>query len=210
MGMFIDSVLAFPTVLFSSFLIVAIGYWVLALLGMIDVGPGCHGAGDLGDAGRGLGGLLAGGGLGGVPIAIVLSLLIAIAWLASLAGNALLRGVLGPAAAGAVLLVAAILVAWGLTALLVRPARRLFVSLPAASRRDFVGRPCVIRTRRVGQRFGQAEVSAADGSTAIVQVRQAGTGSLGSGSAAVIYDYDAEGEFFWAMPLDAVHDPVDS
>jgi hypothetical protein len=77
---------------------------------------------------------------------------------------------------------------------------------PPPSRRDFVGRACVIRTGRVGPDFGQAEVHAADGSSALVQVRQsldeaAGPGSvLRSGASALIYDYDAEGEFFRVMP----------
>ncbi|GAA5004147.1 hypothetical protein GCM10025734_42170 [Kitasatospora paranensis] len=77
---------------------------------------------------------------------------------------------------------------------------------PPPSRRDFVGLGCVIRTGRVGPDFGQAEVRAADGSSAVVQVRQnradaaaAGSG-LRAGTSALIYDYDAEGEFFWVMP----------
>ena len=50
--------------------------------------------------------------------------------------------------------------------------------------------------------FGQAEVTAADGSSAIVQIRLAGEGNLGLGSRVVIYDYDSAGEFFWVSPLE--------
>ena len=51
-----------------------------------------------------------------------------------------------------------------------------------------------------------AEVHAVDGSSAVVQVRQslddaAGPGGvLRAGAAALIYDYDDGGEFFWVMP----------
>jgi hypothetical protein len=81
------------------------------------------------------------------------------------------------------------------------------------SRRDFLGRTGVIRTQRVTDSFGQAEVAAADGSTAIVQVRQTGQDILRYGSSAVLYDFDADGEFFWVVPADVVlnpHNPKDS
>jgi hypothetical protein len=70
---------------------------------------------------------------------------------------------------------------------------------------------CVIRTSRVDLTFGQAEVRAADGSAAIIQVRQHGNRPgeeiLKAGSTALIFDYDADGEFFWVMPYDAELDP---
>ncbi len=74
------------------------------------------------------------------------------------------------------------------------------------SRRDFVGRMCVIRTTWVDRAFGQAEVRAADGSAANIQVRADESG-LRLGSTALIFDYDADGEFFWVMPYDAALDP---
>ncbi|MCU7722277.1 hypothetical protein ODJ79_00960 [Actinoplanes sp. KI2] len=67
---------------------------------------------------------------------------------------------------------------------------------------DFVGRTCVIRTGRVTRTFGQAEVHADDGSSAIVQVRQAGADDLHAGVVALLYEYDPEGAFFWAIPFD--------
>ncbi len=83
-----------------------------------------------------------------------------------------------------------------------RPLRRLFPTTPEASRHDFVGRECVIRTGRVAIDFGQAEVHAVDGSSAIVQVRQTGADTFAAGTRAVIYDYDSAGEFFWVVPAD--------
>jgi hypothetical protein len=57
----------------------------------------------------------------------------------------------------------------------------------------------------VDAKFGQAEVTAADGSSALVQVRQNGEYELSAGSTALIYDYDADGEFFFVMPFNAAH-----
>jgi hypothetical protein len=75
------------------------------------------------------------------------------------------------------------------------------------SRADFVGLTCVIRTGRVTRTFGQAEVHAPDGSSSVVQVRQAGTDDLRAGTVALLYDFDAAGEFFWVVPTDVALHP---
>jgi hypothetical protein len=216
---FVDAALGFPAAIFSFLLVVVIAYWLLVLLGAAGVdlldadtdgdagsatGPDVDAAPDGGASG--VGGALAVLRLGGVPVTLVLSLLITLAWFVSLVGTVLLHraGLAAAALAGAgtgVILVA-LVTAWLGTSVLVLPVRRLLASGKPASRHDFVGRTCVIRTGSVSQDFGQAEVTAEDGSSAIVQVRQAGDDPLGAGSQAVIYDYDATGEFFWVSPLD--------
>ncbi|WP_255632215.1 hypothetical protein [Amycolatopsis sp. TNS106] len=193
MGGFVTAALGFPAVLFSFLLIVVIGYWLLALLGAVDV--------DDFDGGDGL---LA--GFGGVPLSLSLSLLIAFTWFASLAGTVLLDDLelSTPSRIGlgiGVLVVALVLGTFG-TRVIVVPLRRVFGPAKEPSRRDFVGRAAVIRTSSVTHDFGQAEVAAADGSTAIVDVRQAGEGNLTAGSRVVLYDYDPEREFFWVESLD--------
>jgi hypothetical protein len=189
MGEFVDAALGFPAVLFTFLLVVVVGYWLLVLLGALDIE-----ALDFDADGDVLGGV----GLAGVPVAVTASLLIAIAWFVSLAGTVLVGGVLLLAILA---LVVAIAVAWFATRLLILPLRRLFPTAPEASRADFVGSVCVIRTGRVSQTFGQAEVTAADGSSAIIQVRQTGTDTFAHGTAALIYDYDTDGEFFWVTPV---------
>lgn len=225
MGEFLDAAFGFPTALFSFSLLVVAGYWTLVLLGGLGVdflgagtdadtgaGAGAGGA-DGGDAdGDGLvAERLAMVGLGGVPVTVVLSLLIALAWFVSLAASALTDGLplrlLG--------MTGALVVAWTGTRLAVLPLRRVFQDQAGASLRDFVGLPCVIRTGRVGPDFGQAEVIAPDGSSAIVQVRRpasdlpvAGAAKdladpaedLTAGSTALIFDFDPDGRFFWVMP----------
>ncbi|MER5862130.1 hypothetical protein [Kitasatospora sp. NPDC002040] len=141
-------------------------------------------------------------GLGRVPVTVGVSLVVAFGWFGALAG----RVVLGERA-GWALLPLALLTGWAGARVLAWPLRRLMpVPVPPPTRRDFVGLACVIRTGRVGPDFGQAEVHAADGSAALVQVRQsvddaAGAGrGLTAGASALIYDYDAVGEFFRVMP----------
>jgi hypothetical protein len=134
---------------------------------------------------------------------VAVSLLVAFAWFASLTGSQLL----GHGGAEQAVLPLALVGGWGGARLAAWPLARLMpVPAPPPSRRDFVGLGCVIRTGRVGADFGQAEVRAADGSSAVIQVRQspedaAGAGAgLRAGAEALIYDYDDEGEFFWVMP----------
>lgn len=227
MGEFLRTALAFPTVLFSFALLVVIAFWLLALMGGVSAhGHGGHaGHGGHGDGGghggrgghghdgehghgRGGEGLLAAAGLGGVPVTVVLSLLTAVAWFVSLAGSALLDGAgahgLLRFLLGIAVLAVALAGAWAATWVLVRPLRRLFPEVVPPSRRDFVGSLCVIRTGRVGTDFGQAEVTAPDGSSAVVQVRQTGGDDFAAGSTALLYEYEPAGEFFWVAPFDPV------
>ncbi|WIM97490.1 hypothetical protein ACTOB_001018 [Actinoplanes oblitus] len=177
---FIEAALSFPTVLLTPLLLLVIGYWLVVIVGGADP-----------EAGHEHGALL------GVPIPVFVSLLVALAWFGTLAGAQWP----GPAPLWLVPL-AALVAAAIVTRLVAIPLRRLLPTGPDASRADFVGLTCVIRTGRVTRTFGQAEVHAPDGSSAIVQVRQTGADELGAGTVALIYDVDPEAEFFWVVPAD--------
>jgi hypothetical protein len=196
MGGFVEAALGFPTVLFTFLLAVVVLYWLVVALGGADTD-------SLG--GEAFGSL----GLGGAPVTVVLSVLVAAAWFVSLAG-AVLLGNAGVPGAGAVALGGALAAAWAAARLVVLVARRITPTGEEPSRRHFVGRTGIIRTQRVTGSFGQAEVAAADGSTAIVQVRQAGHDELRYGTTAVLYDFDADGEFFWVIPADVALNPSDT
>ncbi|WP_328738779.1 hypothetical protein OHA91_05975 [Streptomyces erythrochromogenes] len=199
MDEFIKAALGLPTVLFSAALVVVLGFWLLVLCGAADH----EGVGSDVDSGA--------LGLGGVPVTVPASLLVAVAWFASLSGSALLARTGWPDALvhffGATLLFGSPFLSWRVTRVLVRPLTKLFPDEPGPSRLDFVGLTCVIRTGRVDAGFGQAEVAAEDGSTALVQVRQHGSDPLMLGSTALLYAYDDAGEFFWVAPFDTALDP---
>ncbi|MBO1419634.1 OB-fold-containig protein, partial [Streptomyces sp. FH025] len=145
------------------------------------------------------GGVLDALGLGGVPVTVAVSLLVALAWFVSLAGTVLTSG--APARGG--VFAVALVASWAGTRAIVRPLSRLFPEERPVTRGDFVGRVCVIRTGRVTADFGQAEVAAEDGSTATVQVRTPEPDpGLTAGRTALIYDYDADGEHFLVAPFD--------
>jgi len=211
MNQFGDAALSFPAALFTFLLIVVVAYWFFVLLGAVgidapDADPADSGASDGVESGGF--NILASFGLSGLPVTVVLSMLIAFAWFLSLAGGVLLSrpsawGPLHAALSGLVLLVA-VVGAWLGTYTLVRPLRRLFPAASGASRSAFVGRSCVVRTGYVTADFGQAEVTARDGSSALIQVRTTGVIAGAAGWSALIYDYDADGEFFWVTPVDGL------
>ncbi|MBB1254020.1 DUF1449 family protein [Streptomyces alkaliterrae] len=208
MSGFLDACLAFPAVLFSFALLVVVAYWLIVLVGAaeVDALDGGEGVTSGGSAG-GIAGAFAAFGLGGVPVTVVLSLLVLVAWFVSWCGVVLFENGL----VRALLLPLALVTAWAATRVLVRPLRRLAPGAEEGiSRNDFVGRVCVVRTNRVDEVFGQAEVTSDDGSSALVQVRadeSVPPGSLTTGSSALIFDYDVEGEFFRVAPYDAALDP---
>ena len=193
MGGFIEAALSFPAVIFTPLLVFVIGYWLVVIVGGADP------EGDGVDTDGGFLGFL---GFGGVPASVVLSLLVAVAWFVALAGGELL----GAVPAGLVL-AGAIVVAWVVARLAALLLRRFLPTGVEPSRADFVGMACIVRTGRVTSTFGQAEVHSPDGSSALVQVRQAGNDDLRAGTVAVLYDFDADGEFFWVVPTDVATRP---
>ncbi|HEX2314571.1 MAG TPA: hypothetical protein VHJ17_12590 [Thermomonospora sp.] len=206
MGEFVRTVFAFPTALFTFSLLVVIGYWTFVVLGAADLEL-LDGDGD----GAGLAGVAGALRLGEVPVTVAVSLLVAFSWFLSLVGAVVLDSLdlSSPLmiALGLLALAFALVGGWLVTCLVVMPLRKALPRTRESSRHDFVGRMCVIRTSRVGPDFGQAEITSADGSSAVIQVRQDGDDPLTYGSSALIFDYDAAGEFFRVMPYDSALDP---
>ncbi|MGB8939080.1 MAG: hypothetical protein WCD21_02395 [Streptomyces sp.] len=202
MSEFLEAATGFPAVIFSSALVIVLGFWLLVLLGGTEADSFDSDV-DLGVA-----------GLGGVPVTVAVSMAVVVGWFSTLAGSVLIgrAGLTGlaHAATGLVLLLVSVPVAWGAARALVRPLAKLFPNEPGPSRQDFIGSLCTIRTERVDAGFGQAEVTARDGAVALVQVRQnpqAREGALTAGSSALLYAYDDAGEFFWVAPYAASLDP---
>ena len=243
--------LAFPAVIFTVLLALALIYWLFVLLGALDLDllGGAHGdaAPDLGglegaakgalegaakgalegaakgaaegladgvdgaDGADGVGSLLAALELHRVPATVTLTLIAAFGWFTSALSTVLLgplwlgwglpRWTLGLAVlAGS--FVAAVL----LTSLSVRPLGPLFVTRHAQSKKDLVGRVCVISTGRVDERFGQATIDEG-GASHILDVRCDTPGALRRGDRALLVSWDPDREVFSVEPLDTLLGP---
>lgn len=208
MGEVLDISLSFPTVVFTACLAVVFVYWLVVLIGAVDLDILDADGGEAGVAGALLPTTRAGRD---VPITIVVSLWILLSWLASgvlvlVAADLGLSAAL-PTLLSLLVLVLAPVAAWMLTVLAMLPLARLYRTDDAASHHDFVGKTCVIRTTGVSADFGQAEITSTDGSSAIVQVRL-GDGlddppRLERGATALIFDYDPGGGHFYVTPFDS-------
>jgi hypothetical protein len=111
-----------PTILLTTALVVLLCFWLLVAAGFTSVGTFDADAN------------LRAWGMGGVPVAVAVTVLTAVAWFLSVGGVLLLVVFAPPCAATGllrmVLPVAALPVAWRLTCRFVRPLHRLFPDEP--------------------------------------------------------------------------------
>ncbi len=126
MRAFFAATTGFPILLFTAALLVVLGFWLLVAFRAAGA--------DSFDADVDLDAW----GLDGVPVALAFSVLTVFAWLLGL-GAVILLDVLGSTGMVTVLVklavpVVALLLAWRLTRLFVRPLHRLFPDDPAVSR----------------------------------------------------------------------------
>lgn len=232
MSDFIEAALSFPTVVFSVLLGVTVVYWVFTLLtgglqvgtgggggggGVLDAldgsgGPGSGGGGNVFDGlegGRG-GGLFSdltdALGIGTIPGAIILSLVVLFAWFFSLIGMSFVDSLsLGGGVAALLTLgvvVVAITFGIGATMIATKPIGRLFVATEGQARATLLGRTCVVQTRRVDTTFGQAEVTDAEGASLMVPVRATGDTRFVRGDTALLIDYDDDLEAYIVAAVD--------
>jgi len=206
MGSFIDAAVGYPTAIYTALLGVVLFYWVLALVGLVDIHS--HGV-DLDLDGHGdvhvhadsdaseistLATYVVALGLSGVPFSVVVSLIVLISWtLSCLAGMWVLPLVptaLLNLAAGTAVLLTSFALSIIFTARIIRPMRGLFVTHAAVANASLVGQACKVLTETVDERHGRAEVQQR-GTGINVRVWARTPNTLARGSSARITDYDA-------------------
>jgi hypothetical protein len=214
MGNFMDAVVGYPTAIYTVLLGVVVIYWLLAVLGMVDIeGSGIdvdvqtHADGDTSDVGQ-LASYVVAFGLNGVPFSVAVSLLVLVAWTVSCLGGEwllpLVPTMLLKLVAGTVLLVASAAIAIPITAVAIRPLRGLFVSHTAVSNAALVGQACRVVTGVVNEKDGRAEISRR-GASLNIRVWAPTPNTLKRGSHALILEYDeAAGRYLIAAHEDIV------
>lgn len=203
MTSFTAAIVSYPTAIYTVLLAVVLFYWILGLIGIVDISHGdmsfdtdlhtdIH-ADDIGE----LASHLVAFGLNGVPISLVITLMVLFAWtLNALAGMWLLP--LVPTTglrliAGTAILLLGFAASIPATALAIRPMRGLFVTHRAQSNTALVGQSCIVLTGNVDEQFGRAEVGTR-GSGLNIKVWAKTPNELTKGSRATIIDYDPNGE----------------
>lgn len=198
----LQAILGFPAVIFTVLLGVVLMYWLMAMLGAVDIEAGDVDA-DIDavdmdtDADADIGTLasyVVAFGLNGVPISVAFSLIVLVGW--TLAGIAtqyinLLPGQWLRWGAGLVAMVAILAVSIVITAQLIRPLRKLFVTHGAQSNASLVGAYCVVLTGQVDTQQGRAEIRRRGAGINIRVWADDGNG-LARGDRALVTEYDEE------------------
>ena len=196
MATFLAAVLAFPTVVFTVLVVFFVLYTLMTLIGALDIHwlDGALGIDHAPDSV--LEGALNFLGVAGVPLTIFGGVSTVFSWIASIAltkvlPDSLLLNI-------GVLLASAILglIAGGLT---VRPFRGVFKTPEGKSRKHVLGKICTVRSLRVNEHSGTAEV---DGSGYIAEIRCFRENELTLGSKAIVYDYDHHKGIYHVGPID--------
>ncbi len=212
MGEFLEIVFAFPTAFYTVLLGVVVGYWLLSATGLVgvDVADGLFGAGDGhfhadGHAHAAGHGVEAGHqpsifdplmrlGLGGIPVTVVISVLVASAWTLSFLGDKYLLRLLPDGslrlAAGLGIIVAAFVVSIPVAALALRPLRKLLARMRPEPPRPLLGQTAVVRSP-VNRGTGTAALEDG-GAGLILQVREDSGAGFKHGDKVVLIEYLAD------------------
>jgi hypothetical protein len=187
---------SYPTSVYTVILGVLLVFWVFAVLGAIDIDLFSFDLDVDIDADvdlPGFIGLMHTLGFAGVPLTIVLSILIFLAWVFTyiIAVNVL---PLVPTAVlkilvGTVTLVGSFLLAIPITSKLVSPLRKLAVINHAKSNKDYVGFACKVTSLEVDDDFGQGFIETG-GAGLNVRIRAQVPNEMTKGVSVRIIDYN--------------------
>ncbi len=197
---FINAALSYPTAPLTALLGVVLVYWLLALIGLVDfessgldLDVDVQADADPGDIST-LASYLVAWGLGGVPLSVSVSFIVLVGWtltsLASMWLLPLMPSALQSPLEGTVALLVSLSAAVIVTAQIVRPLRKLFVTHTALANADLVGQPCTVITGSVDAQVGRAEVKQR-GVAINIRVWASTPNTLCRGSPARIAEYDA-------------------
>ena len=200
MDPFYQNVSSFPTVIFTFFLLLFMLFWLVAVLGLVEID-----AFDLPDVDMdmdsnqttpdAISGLIMKFGLHGVPITITLSILSLLGWfisyygmyfLGDLFGSGILRYVYGLG-----VFVVALYAAAKMTALIINPLKPLFKKMEQSTEKLVMGQVAVVRTSRVDEEFGEA-ILEDGGAGLILKVRAFDGNQFKKNDRVVLLEYKAD------------------
>lgn len=191
MTTFLQTVLTFPTVIWSVLFAFCIVYWLMAATGILDI-DFADGMidGDLPDSTAATG-MLARFGLGGVPVMLALLLVAFFGWIVSYFVQLLVLDLL-PAplrlVGGIATTTLALLPAVFASSILLRPLRKLIVKLRPPAPVSLLGRVGTVTTPLVDDKDGMAEFD--DGGAGLrLQVRANPPDTFQRGDRVVLLEY---------------------
>lgn len=195
MNPFYQNLASYPTAIFSFVLLLCSFYWLIAVLGLVDLDildvdlpePDA----DIGNINI-LAGLLMKFGLNGVPVTIILTLISMNGWLLCYFGVHFfvtdIEIALIQFLAGTAVFLVSLYASVMLTAQLIKPIRKFFVNETKNSQKTILGQTVILRTSRIDAKFGEATMN--DGGAGLVlKVRTDEVNSFKKGERLVPIEY---------------------
>ena len=201
MDPFYQNISSFPTVFFTFFLAVSVLYWLVAVLGFVDIDildfdlPEADGLGvessnfsnpDV------LAGLMLKFGLHGVPVTVIVSFIALFGWiicyyivhfLFAWVPDGILQYLLGIP-----VLLGTLYISVMITAVVIKPLRPLFKKAQQQTNKHVLGQTVIVRTSKVDQNFGEA-ILEDGGAGLILKIRTTGNDSFKKGDRVVLLEY---------------------
>jgi len=200
---FYQNISSFPTLIFTFFLAVTVLYWLVAVLGFVEIDfldfdiPDAdgnlgvntqteHGTPDV------LAGLMLKLGLHGVPVTVILSFLSLFGWLCcyylvyflfALIPDGLLQYL-----AGIPVLLGSLYIASVTTSVVIKPLRPLFKKAVQHTPKVVLGQTAIVRTSKVNNSFGEAVLDDG-GAGLILKVRTLDEAVFKKGDRVVLLEY---------------------
>ncbi len=205
MDPFYQNIASFPTVIFTFLLLLVVLYWLVAVLGLIDIDvldfdiPEADGMDINPDTGltnaNVLAGLMLRFGLHGVPVTIILSFIALFGWFVCYYAVHFLMGIIPEGLlaflAGIPVFFASLYVSVMVTALVIKPLRPLFSKASQDTLKRVLGQTAIVRTSRVDNNFGEA-ILEDGGAGLLLKVRTIGETTFSRGDRVVLLEYDKE------------------
>lgn len=200
MNPFYQNIASFPTLIFTFFLAITVLYWLIAILGLVDMDILDFDLDtdlDLNPESTAtnpdvLAGLMLRFGLTGVPVTIIVSLISLLGWLLCYYLAHFLLPLVEPGVfrylLGLPILLASLYIAVMITAVLIKPLRPLFLKAQQQTVKQLLGQVAIVRTSRVDSGFGEA-VLEDGGAGLILKVRATDQQQFKKGDRVVLLEH---------------------
>ncbi len=206
MDPFYQNIASFPTAIFTFLLGVVTLYWLVAVLGVVDIDILDF---DIPDADGGLGvnadsdvstpdalaGIMLKIGLHGVPVTIIVSFISLFGWLCCYYLAHFLLGYFPEGIlrylTGIPIFFGSLFIAVMITAVIIKPLRPLFKKAQQHTEKLVLGQSAIVRTSKVDNDFGEATLDDG-GAGLILKVRSSGDSVFKKGDKVVLLEYIKE------------------
>ena len=228
MGEFIGLIFSFPILVYTFLLCIVVLYWLLVILGALDidvfggdadvdvdagidvdagvdldadVDVDVDGGGDGASGAAGLASLLIWLGLRGVPLTVLVSFWALLGWFLSIVAVDLLGAIAANAFVRIGVLAGTMMLSLLALSAALRPFRKYFEPAPVTEGKSMIGKICQVTSQRVDAHRGQARIE--DGPDVFdVYVRCHEDNDLTRGEQALIIDYEANKQIYQVVPMD--------